>query len=238
MRYLTFFTALLLSGFLTAQDNAAQPESKFGLGLAGSFDYCHRLIYADDTTGIGQVFTYFRDNEIPALGFSSGIIASYRLNEHLSIEASPRYSLNKYKTKQLIFTDQNGTQIGYGYITYSNRFISIPIGIQYHSSVNKIGLIGGASLVPEYALGIWSKGNYNLPNTFDVYDSPQKEILPELRSFMLSGMINAGVEYNAGKLSVQILPQYKIGFFKQATDVPVNRRLWSAGLEFRVLYSV
>lgn len=229
---------MLLSGFLTAQDNAAQPESKFSLGLAGSFDYCHRLIYADDTTGIGQVFTYFRDNEIPALGFSSGIVASYRLNEHLSIEASPRYSLNKYKTKELIFTDQNGTQIGDGYIIYSNKFISIPIGIQYHTSVNKIGFVGGASLVPEYALGIWSKGNYNLPNTFDVNDSPTKENLPELRSFMLSGMVNAGVEYRLGKIAVQALPQFKIGFMKQATDVPVNRRLWSAGLEIRVLYSV
>ena len=240
MRSNLFITALFFVGFLSAQETATpeNSESKFRIGVTGSVEYCHRFIYADDTTGVGAIFNYFRDNEIPDYGFTSGMALSYKINDNFSIEFLPRYSLNHYRTKDLIFTDVSGVQIGDGYITYSNKFISVPIGVQYHHSSSKLGFVGGAYVVPEYALGIWSRGYYNLPSTYDINDEPTKENLPELRSLMVSGMINAGIEYRTGKLSIQALPQYKIGFLKQATDVPVNRRLWSAGIEFRVLYSV
>lgn len=238
MRSILFITVLFYVGFLSAQETATpeNSESKFSIGVTGSVDYCHRFIYITDTSGWG--FNYFRENEIPYYGFTSGIALSYKINKHFSIEALPRYSLNRYRTKDLIFTDVSGVQIGDGYITYSNKFISVPIGVQYHHSVSKLGFVCGAYVVPEYAMGIWSRGHYHLPPTYDIIDEPTKENLPELRSVMVSGMVNAGIEYRTGKLSFQALPQYKIGLMKQATDVPVNRRLWSAGLEFRVLYSV
>lgn len=240
MRSNFLITVLFFTGFLSAQENAspAVTESKFSIGITGSVDYCHRFIYAGDTSGVGSIFNYFRDIEIPDYGFSSGIALSYKINDHFSVEALPRYSMNRYRTKDLIFIDQSGMQIGDGYITYSNRFISIPIGVQYHHSASKLGFVCGAYVVPEYAMGIWSRGHYNLPATYNVNEEPTKENLPELRSIMISGMINAGIEYRTGKLNLQALPQYKIGFLKQATDVPVNRRLWSAGLEFRISYAV
>jgi hypothetical protein len=238
MRYSLFLTALFFTGILSAQETASQEvfDSKLSLGFTGSLDYCHRSIYITDTSGLG--FSYFRENEIPYYGFSTGIALSYKINDRISVEALPRYSLNRYRTKDILFVDQSGTQIGDGYITYSNKFISVPIGVQYHHSASKLGFVGGAYVVPEYAMGIWSRGHYNLPPTYDINDEPTKENLPELRSLMVSGMVNAGIEYRTGKLSLQALPQYKIGFLKQAADVPVNRRLWSAGIEIRVLYSV
>ncbi len=240
MRSILFITAIFFARFLSAQETVApeNSERKLNIGVTGSVEYCHRFIYADDTTGIGAIFNYFRDHEIPDFGFSSGIALSYKINDHFSVEALPRYSMNRYRTKDLIFIDVSGVQIGDGYITYSNKFVSVPIGVQYHRSSSKLGFVCGAYVVPEYAMGIWSRGHYNLPSTYDINDEPTKENLPELRSLMVSGMINAGVEYRTGKLSLQALPQYKIGFLKQATDVPVNRRLWSAGVEMRVLYTI
>jgi|GEM_PF-2037513 len=240
MRSNLFITALFFVGFLSAQETAApeNSESKLSIGVTGSADYCHRYIYAGDTSGISSVYNFFREYEIPYYGFSSGVAVSYKINDRITVEALPRYSVNRYRTKDIVFTDQSGTQIGDGFITYSNKFISIPIGVQYHHSASKLGFVGGAYVVPEYAMGVWSRGYYNLPPTFDINDEPTKENLPELRSLMMSGMINAGIEYRTGELTLQALPQYKIGFLKQATDVPVNRRLWSAGLEIRVLYSV
>lgn len=238
MRSKLFIAALFFTGILSAQENASPEisDSKLRFGVTGSLDYCHRFIYITDTSGFG--FSYFRDNEIPFFGFSTGIALSYKINEHISVEALPRYSLNRYRTTDILFTDVNGTKIGDGFISFSNKFISMPIGVQYHHSASKLGLVGSAYIVPEFAMGIWSRGHYNLPPTYDINDEPTKENLPELRSLMVSGMINAGIEYRTGKLSLQALPQYKIGFLKQATDVPVNRRLWSAGLEIRVLYTV
>lgn len=238
MRITLFITIFFFNGILSAQESASPvvAESKISLGFTGSLDYCHRFIYITDTSGLG--FSYFRENEIPYYGFSSGIALSYKMNDHISVEALPRYSLNRYRTKDILFTDANGNKIGDGFITYSNKFISLPIGVQYHHSAHKLGFVGAAYIVPEYAMGIWSRGHYNLPPNYDVNDEPTKENLQELRRIMVSGMVNAGIEYRTGKLSIQALPQYKIGFLKQATDVPVNRRLWSAGLEFRLLYSV
>jgi hypothetical protein len=241
MRLTPIIVTLLLAGKITAQESTAGTDNstgKLSIGVVGSADYCHRTIHAGDTAGIGSIFNYFRDTEIPFYGFSSGIAASYRINNHFSIDVTPRFSVNRYKTEDFLLTDQNGTQIGEGYITYSNRFISVPIGVQYHSSVEKLGFTGGISVVPEYALGIWSRGYFDLPDTYNINDSPTKENIKELRSFMLSGMIHAGLEYRTGKFNFQALPQLKASFLKQATDVPVNRRLWSTGLEIRILYSV
>jgi Outer membrane protein beta-barrel domain len=241
MRISPVIIAILIAGKITAQENTTASDNSVGklsIGVVGSTDYCYRTIHAGDTAGIGSIFNYFRDTEIPFYGFSSGIAASYRINNHFSIDVTPRFSVNRYKTEDFLFIDQNGTQIGEGYITYSNKFISVPIGIQYHSSVEKIGFTGGISVVPEYALGIWSRGYYQLPDTYDIDDSPTKENIKELRSFIFSGMIHAGLEYRTGKFNFQALPQAKLAFMKQATDVPVNRRLWSVGLELRVLYTI
>lgn len=236
MRSILFIATLFFVGFLSAQEMAApeNSDSKINIGVTGSVEYCYRIGYTNDTSGFGS----FLDSEIPYYGFTTGIALSYKINEHFSVEALPRYSMNRYRWKDILFTDVNGNIIGDGFISFSNKFISVPIGVQYHHSASKLGFVCGAYIVPEYAMGIWSRGHYNLPPTYDINDEPTKENLPELRSFMLSGMVNAGLEYRLGKIVVQALPQYKIGFLKQATDVPVNRRLWSAGLEFRFLYSV
>lgn len=236
MRSILVITVLFCVGFLSAQETTApeKSDSKLSIGVTGSVDYCYRIGYTDDTSGFGS----FLDSEIPYYGFTTGIALSYKINEHFSVEALPRYSMNRYRWKDILFTDVNGNIIGDGFVSFSNKFISVPIGVQYHHSSSRLGFVGGAYVVPEYAMGIWSRGHYNLPASYNVNEEPTKEIVPELRSIMVSGMINAGIEYRTGKLSLEALPQYKIGFLKQATDVPVNRRLWSAGLEFRILYSV
>lgn len=240
MRYsfllLMLSSILKLNGQETATAESAHPE--FRIGISASYDYCDRFIYADDTAGISQVFTYFRDNEISDFGFTGGIVLNYKFNERLSVEVLPRYSVNRYRTKDFLFIDLNGNQIGDGYIRYNNKFISIPIGIQYHLSKGKLSAVSGVYAIPEYALGIWTRGYYNLPPSYNVNEGPTKENIPELRSFMLSGMVNAGVEFRTGNLSIQALPNYKIGFLKQTKDVMINRRLWSAGLEIRILYAV
>lgn len=238
MRYLILFFAISAVPLFAQDNQPAESSSRFRFGINVSADYCYRNLIAEDTTGIGFVYSNAKDTEIPGIGYTAGITSSYSLNDHWSIDAGLKYSLNRYRTKDFIFTDVNGEKIGDGYFAILNRFISMPIGIQYSSSPGPFSFVGGVAIVPEYALGVWTRGNYNLPDTYDYIDTYTKDENTNYRSFVVSANAHAGVQFRTGKFSTQILPNYKLCLMKQASDVQINRKLWSAGLEVRLLYSI
>ncbi|MGL4596226.1 MAG: hypothetical protein ACRCYO_01785 [Bacteroidia bacterium] len=231
--------------------NAQSDSSKIQLGISGSADYCGRFISTTNKdNSLTFIYDYLKANEIPAIGYSAGLSASipisfagrYRENKNNTIDISILYAERVYKTKKLIFTDMAGTQIGDGYFSYANKFISMPIGI--HTKVHNIGKSGktsfwlGGSLIPEYFIGLWSRGHYNLPDTFDIDDNSSQDKTTEFRSFQMAASLDLGFRKNIGKFRLELNPNAKIALFKQAKNTTINRRLWSAGLEFRLLYSI
>ncbi len=249
MKHFFIVIALLgLSNFGIAQTDS----SRTALGLVGSADYCHRLLYKSNNDPINvQLYNYFSENEIPAIGYSVGLSASVPLTygfkdgrgkKYASLDISLLFAERVYKTRKLIFTDMAGTQIGDGYFSYANKFISMPIGI--HKKVHNIGKSGktsfwlGGSIIPEYFLGLWSRGYYNLPDTFDLSEEPTQDKITNFRSFQTSVSLDLGFRKEVGKFRLELNPNAKIALLKQAKNTPINRRLWSAGLEFRLLYSI
>lgn len=238
MRCTLTFPVLLLSSTACIAQNE-DPQEKFRIGVVASSDYCGRILYAEDTAGIGGIYNFYKNGERPGIGYTAGITASYQLTNTLSLTAGARYSMNRYRSEQLNFTDVNGVSIGDGYISYHNRFISVPIGIQFNTPADKfMGFTGGLAAVPELALGLWSRGHYNLPPEYDLDESFNKLSDTNLNRFMLSASANAGVFAYFGKIEIQVVATGKYGLLKQFTDVPINRSLWSAGLECRVLYPI
>ncbi|HTF04810.1 MAG TPA: outer membrane beta-barrel protein, partial [Bacteroidia bacterium] len=194
-----------------------------------------------DTAGFGYVYSYINNSEIPGLGYSAGITTSYQLGQNWSLDAGVKYALNRYRTKEITFTDAQGEKIGTGYYATLNRFISIPIGIHRSftlSGHDRIGFMAGVSIIPQYSLGVWTRGNYDLPEAYDNIGSYSKDEITTYNQFTAAGSVEAGVNMCLDKICIQVLPNFTYNFMKQAQDVKINKRLWSAGLEIRVLYSI
>lgn len=236
-------TALLIFSpyLLFSQEEPTSTLSKFRIGISGSADYCYRTLIAEDTTGIGSWYLSRNETEIPAIGWSAGVTASYSINDRWSVDAGLKYTLNRYKSTDITFTDATGQKIGDGYFAYLNRYISIPIGIHRSFGIpesKSVRFLTGATVIPEYALGVWTRGNYNLPPEYSNISHYSKDSNTNYNEFILSGSVEAGFEITSGKFTTQILPNVKISAMKQAKQVNINRRLWSTGAEFRVLYSI
>jgi len=220
-----------------AQESHPEEPSKLRVGISMAGTGCYRTLYADDTVGIGWVYDFTKKNEIAGIGYNVGLTASYTLSEHLNVDAGIKYTMHRYRSVDMTFTDVNGQKIGDGYVAFLNRFVSMPIGLHYITSTGKVRFLAGASVIPEYLIGVWSRGNYNLPDSYDFVDTYSKDSFTNYNSFVVSASAEAGFSLTTGKITTEVLPNYKICLMKQANDTPINRRLWSAGLEVRVLYS-
>lgn len=238
MKKVIFLLFAFSSCAVFAQESSPEQTSKLRLGISLSGTRCYRIFYADDTAGIGQIYTLINKNEIAGIGYNVGLTASYSLSDHLNVDAGIKYTMHRYRSVDYNFTDVNGTIIGDGYTAFLNRFISLPIGLHYTSAPGKIRFIGGATIIPEYQLGVWTRGNYNLPDTYDLVDTYSKDQTTDYNDLVVSASTEIGCAFTAGKFTTEILPNYKICLMKQANGTPINRRLWSAGLEVRILYSI
>jgi hypothetical protein len=246
MKHFFLVVALLsLGNFSFAQTDS----SKTAWGLAGSADYCHRLIYkSNNDPAIVQLYNYFSENEIAAIGYSAGLSASIPLTygfkdgkgkKYASLDISLLLAERVYESKPSQLTNINGVSIGEVYFTYANKFISLPIGI--HKKIHNIGKSGktafwlGGSIIPEYFLGLWTKSNFNIPTAIDMVT---REDMTYFRTFQASASLDMGIRKTFGKIRLELTPNAKIALLKQAKNTPINRRLWSAGLEFRLLYAI
>lgn len=232
-------STLLFATSIHVFAQSEDPEQKLSIGVVTSLDYCGLTLVPHDSLANSPMLPLLRNYSEPGFGYTAGWTAQYKLSPFLYLTGGIRYSLNRYTSGDITFTDQNGNSIGSGFISYHNRFISVPIGLQIKTPANKfLGFTGGIAVVPEYALGIWTRGHYDLPPEYNFSETFTKDNISDLRQFMFSGTANAGVFMHVGDIELQLLTTGKYGFTTQAKDVPFNRRLWSAGLELRVLYTI
>jgi hypothetical protein len=234
-----FAVLLLLATALNANAQSEDPQGKFSIGVVSSLDYCGVIWEPHDSLATSPLLPQYLNYGKTGFGFTAGITSQYKLSSLFYLTGGIRYSLNRYTSGDLTFTDGQGNTVGTGFISYHNRFISVPVGLQLKAPADKFfGFTGGIAAIPEYALGIWSRGHYDLPPEYNLNESFTKDNSRELRQFMFSGSANAGVFLHLGELELQLVATGKYGFTQQAVEAPINRRLWSTGFELRMLYTI
>lgn len=234
MKTLYFF--FLFIWFLPMNGNSQKTDSsRIKIGISSSADMCSYLVYYNDEYQ-GSFDLFFNDR--PSIGWTAGLACNYSLNPRWAMTGGLRYSVHNIAVGPFTVTDVNGNILGELKVIYHNRFIDLPLGIQYHASPDrKISLLGNACLTPGYAMGEWREMDYEGEPSPYVSDSQQRTEIENFNNFSLKAELYIGAAFHLNKFQVQILPQGRINILKATSDSPVNRRYWTTGMEVRLMYA-
>jgi hypothetical protein len=237
MKPIRIIACLLLGACqMNAQDVAEKQSSNLKVGITGSADYCSYLLYYNNEfQSVADLFYA----EKPSVGWSSGITAEYSLSSNWSVTGGLRYTEHNIVVGPITFTDASGNMIGEMKMRYHNRFIDLPIGIQYNTdAAKKLNFIANVSMTPGYALGEWVAIDFNGDVSTGFTDSHYRSDIENFNYFSLKAEVYAGIGLNFEKFQLDILPQARMNLRKVTSETSINRRYWTTGIEFRVLYNL
>jgi hypothetical protein len=230
-----FLIIALLFSFRVHSQSA--DSSRFQIGISGSGDYsCYVTYYDGEFDGVNSSLFW----EQPYAGWSGGFTSSFRLNKNWSLTSGIRYTEHNTTTGKLTFVDHDLNLLGHGRINFHNRFIDVPIGIQFNSShEKKIFFIGNAAIAPGYALGQWNTSNLDAEAESNGFSDGSSHLdIPNFNYFSLKAELYTGIGMNFGNFELDLLPQGRFNCLKQTNGNLYVRRFFSTGMEVRVLYSI
>jgi len=94
----------LFSFSLSAQEKTLQ----FGASLSPSYVFASVI---DNGSTTPSIISLVKDNATGKLGSTTQVFVEYVFNEHSTLKLSGGYQFSGLRTKELEFTDANGTQI-------------------------------------------------------------------------------------------------------------------------------
>lgn len=240
MRKTLIVFALLLPVLNCSAQTETTTNSRFQFGLSGSIDYsCFIVDYGNGQQDVNtSIF-----GERPGTGWSTGISCAYNLNQNWSLAGGLRFTEHIVKHGPVTFftnDQQNPQPIGQFTLLYRNRFIDMPIGIQYNTSREKnIFFIGNVSLSPGYVPGTWHEAQFDQDaETAGFKNSIVKYEDAYLNRFSLKAEAYVGIGVNFGPVEVQVLAQGRYNLLQSHHETPFNRRYFSSGLEIRLFYRI
>jgi hypothetical protein len=167
-------------------------------GLAFSYDRCYRSIDSDN-----DEYVSFRDSlENYGSGYHAGLRLMRPINKHFSIESGFFFQNHTFGTEKVHYAD-SVYSIDYNiFFTdaswhYSNKFLSIPVGLRYYLNGDRISVFIGAGIVPSILTTQIEKLKYFDDGTCILKNS----YYPKVKSrFDLSGYASLGtslfINYN------------------------------------------
>lgn len=146
-------TLCLLPLFCAAQEEftaVKKDSSKFAIGISASADRCFRLMYTNPVTGKFAVSRYA--DELPILGFTTGVNFQWRISKRWCMDAGMLYSLKGFKSDEyelgsFITIDPNDPAIPKTFQSvYHFTYVDIPVRMQFHFTTGKLQFYGLAGM--------------------------------------------------------------------------------------------
>ncbi|MCW3071890.1 MAG: hypothetical protein JWO44_1780 [Bacteroidetes bacterium] len=228
MKQLFLLLLLFPAAIMRGQDTPAKPRHFF-IGLAVSPDYCFRTLKNNATNEAGDAVISVRNNtEVPKLGTTAGMSFGYRTNSFM-LETGIRYSIQGYKTKELMLTregpNDSPENMGTGRFKYNYHYLEFPLKASILLGKKKLRFIAGGGA---------AAGLFLFEKKIVQVDSPSRSVSKEsnfiYNPFNLYAIASAGIDLKIGeRLDLRIEPNFKYGLL-QIIDLPVTGYLWSAGL--------
>lgn len=232
----TLLFLLAFTPLVHAQDVApavTPANSPWRFGITASADYNTNVIYYRGYLPLINALTFF---EHPAMGWTAGATAEYRLSRHFALTGGLRYREHRLTSGTITITDEHANKIGTMKMNFNYRYIDMPLGIQYTSHPDsRLTFIANATLTPGYALGQWNVVKADGAASTGIQEGRTKSDIPNFNSFSLTSELYAGAGISFGRCQLQVLPNARVNLLKVSSDALVNRRNWSMGVDFRLM---
>lgn len=210
--------------------------SKSGLGVTFSADQCFRTLKSneDELVALQQR----NKEEIPRVGYTTGLNFYRRLSKRMSFAVGARYSSKGFKTKQidLHWATPDGDLPKKWYTVHRYHYIELPMNLDYNFQVHKkLNLFISAGVSVDKFIG---------KNTqLIITDHGRKERQSSIRKTMgysswnLAIVMGFGLNYeisNRLKLRFESIGKYSLT--PVSPKLPLKENLYSVGLQVGVFY--
>jgi hypothetical protein len=232
---------LLLIFILRAsgQTTGSAPDKNFSVGILLSPDYSYRHLYlGNDEFNLVQMRN---ETESPRLGFTTGVVARYRLKKRWIVESGIQFSDkgNKYEFDDFVSLDD---LISPGHIEdplipekitekYHYSYWGIPAKLNYYFFQKKINMFVSAGVSTDFFLS----GKRNSVIKFrDRTEKETSEMDEDFNKVSFSGLAGFGMETRISNLlQLQVAPVFRYSF-TPLVDAPLKEHPWSFGLNVSV----
>jgi hypothetical protein len=172
------------------------------------------------------------------IGFSTGVIASYRVSKLISIESGLLYSRKGYRYKDELITGPQDPRFGfvtnsseqfYLVMKYAFNYLDIPLKCNFNIGLGKHNLIIGAGLVNSLLINSWKNGMLVGSVNGKTSQSRVPVGIPVYR-YSFAPLVNSGIDFQISQkssLRIDLNAQYQL---KRLYNDFLNYNLWSAGL--------
>lgn len=239
MKQFTFLLLISISIGLFGQEKINEIAStdfvRSQIGINTSLDVGYRTLKNKDGSSIGNTILDFRnENEIPKIGFTTGMNILFNIKKNISVEAGIQYSNKGYQTKlyeaNFITPDGGGEdpllpdKLKY---IYNYHYMDIPLKANLTFGKNKLRFISSLGLTTNVFIK-------ETQTSIQVYSNrTERNTVPtniEYKRFNLSPTISAGIDYKLNnRMNLRIEPTFRYGVLK-IIDASVTGYLFNGGL--------
>ena len=227
------FLAFILTVFpALSQDNTTNSTTSFkkiAIGATVSPDFCFRTLKNTDGTEMSNAsFDSRNKNEIPKLGFTSGISFIYFIKENLGFECGLQYQNQGFQTNpigQSVVLPNDPIIIIY---RYNYNYANVPLKVNFSIGKKRLKLCTSAG----FAINFFTNASITtIKQAQDFsYTQTSSNDNSNYKKINLSPMASIGLDIKLGKrMNLKIEPTFRYGIFK-IIDSPVTEYLWNAGL--------
>lgn len=221
------------------------------IGVNFSPDYCFRTVKSNSNNIYDQYFVnYANENEMPKLGYTTGINICFKRSNKFEIETGLQFSNKGYSTKEftgLTYGDMIDPRFGFIYATQlydapisikfriNDLYLDVPFRVAVKYGTHKLKFIGGIGIttniflkltqtaIIQYESGKQTRKTSDYNNT-------------SINKIGFSATASIGVEYQAEKkIVLRAEPTFRYGLMK-LYDSAVSTNLWNAGLNVGCYY--
>lgn len=231
---LTIITSLLFTK-IQAQIIEA---SKLQIGINFSPDGCYRLMEENEFTSKNGFKDLMDKNETFKLGFTTGVNVYYQFNRMFGLETGVQYANRGFQTKKSDFFLLSVDPLMSVNVRtkYIYKYLDIPLKVNYTYGNGKIKYIAGFGVINSFILVAQRKtvGYYNDKGS---RMGTKEQISESTNPFVLSPTVSFGADYRLNnKINFRIEPNIKFAIMSAHNKLSFNQYLYSAGLNFSVLY--
>lgn len=234
MKQILFLAFIWIVFPALSQDNTTNSTTsfkKFAIGVTISPDYCFRTLKNTDGNDVyNTIINSKNTNEIPKIGYTTGINFIYFIKENLGFEFGLQYENQGFQTNPIaqsyIYpTPTDPTEIIY---RYDYNYFNVPLKFNFNIGKKHIKLCTSAG----FAFNFLTNASITTINEYQALSpsTTSSNDNSNYKKINLSPIASIGLDLKLGKrMDLKIEPTFRYGILK-IIDSPVTEHLWNAGL--------
>ena len=233
---------VLLSFTALSQVSKSSSEKKFSIGVAFSPDYSFRRLHSTN-----EESDFLKDTrnqfESAKFGYTTGLVAKYRLNRSLALESGLKLSDKGenyvMRKEDFVFVDGLSTEedpaIPEKYKTnYHFYYLGLPVKLNYIFLERKVNLFVSAGFSTDFFLEGKQSSVFHFE---DKVEESSFSMEGDFKKITFTGLAGFGMETQISRMiHIQFEPIFRYSF-TPLVDIPLKEYLYSAGVNLTLLFN-